>query len=373
MSTSKKHIGFYCSSRSWGGLEMNIGRFATWLRTRNYPITVFCIEDSELSKYCKKQEIPSVFIKKQGKHYDFGAVFAISKLLRKHKIEIFAVTDNRDLSLLAGIKWRLGNTVTTLFFQGMQFGMEKKDFLHTFRYKKIDGWLAPLNWLKEQVIANTNIRPQNVFLLPLGIELESFISDVKPKEELRKEFEIPKQAFVLGLVGRIDAQKGQQIILDALVSLPEDTHVLFVGDKTEGEAAEYEKNLLAFVEQNKLTSRVHFRPFTNNVGAYFKAMDVFIMASKKETFGLVTVEAMAAGLAVVGTNAGGTKEILGEGAYGVLFEPGNSKQLSERLQELIKDAKLTKSLGDKAKERAVAEYSHELMCDRLEEIMEKLA
>ena len=372
MTILKKHIGFYCSSKSWGGLEMNIGRFATWMLSRNYPTTVFCIENSKLSEYCKKQGIPVVFVKKQQKHYDFLAVFKISRLVKKNKIEVFAITDNRDLSLLAGIKWRLGNTITTLFFQGMQFGMEKKDFLHTFRYKKIDGWLAPLNWLKEQVIENTHIQKEQVFLLPLGIELAKFTTPIHTKNILRTKFDLPKEALILGLVGRIDEQKGQQIVLDALINLPENIHALFVGNKTAGEAAVYEKNLFHFIEKHQLAYRVHFRPFTDSVAPYFQATDIFIMASRKETFGLVTVEAMAAGLAVVGTNAGGTKEILGEGDYGLLFEPGDSNQLAEKLKELVTTTNLIQDLGDKAKARAVAEYSHELMCDRLEEIIKNL-
>lgn len=351
---------------------MNVWRFSKWLIERKYTVTVFCIEDGKLAFFCKKEGFSVIFIKKQRKYYDLLAVFKVSGLIKSLRINVMCTTNNYDLSLMAGVKWKLGNKISTVFFQGMQFGMVKRDFLHTYRYKKIDAWLAPLPWLQKQVLQNTRIPEQNVHLLPLGLELDKFMKSTKSKQELRAKLGLPGSGFIAGIIGRIDEQKGQLVLLQSLLKLPDKVHALFVGDKTAGEADEYENKLLQFIETNQLADRIHFKPHSDYVEDYFRAMDVFVMASKKETFGLVTIEAMACGTAVVGTNTGGTFEILGKGQFGLLFEPDNSEQLAEKIGHLNSNPEELVRLGAIAQEQAANEYSHTLMMDRLEQILKQL-
>jgi len=83
---------------------------------------------------------------------------------------------------------------------------------------------------------------------------------------------------------------------------------------------------------------VHLRPFMEDVSIFFSAIDWMVMATKAETFGMVSIESMACGTPVVGSNAGGTPELLENGKLGVLFETLNANDLSEKITEIVTGA-----------------------------------
>ena len=97
-----------------------------------------------------------------------------------------------------------------------------------------------------------------------------------------------------------------------------------------------------------------------------------MMASKGETFGMVTIEAMMCGLPVIGTESSGTPEILGHGKHGLLFEPNSVKDASKKIRTLLEDPDLAKKLGVKAQKKALKKYALDKVIDGLIEAMEGL-
>ena len=96
-------------------------------------------------------------------------------------------------------------------------------------------------------------------------------------------------------------------------------------------------------------------------------MDVFIMQSQGETFGMVTIEAMAAGLPVVGTNSSGTPEILGFGNHGLLYNPGDQETFKSNIKELLaKERRL--DLGLKGQKFATEHFSRKTVVDKLRKL-----
>ena len=89
------------------------------------------------------------------------------------------------------------------------------------------------------------------------------------------------------------------------------------------------------------------------------------MASKAETFGMVTIESMAAGTPVIGSNAGGTPELLDDGKRGILFETMNAESLSEAIKHFV-----DKYDYDATKLKAyVKKYGHHHVCEEVEKLM----
>ena len=82
------------------------------------------------------------------------------------------------------------------------------------------------------------------------------------------------------------------------------------------------------------------------------AFDVVVLATEMETFGLVLIEAMRSGVAVVGSNAGGVPEIIEDGVSGLLFEPGNAADLAAKLRRYCMDRDLRRRLAAAGKARA---------------------
>jgi glycosyltransferase involved in cell wall biosynthesis len=93
------------------------------------------------------------------------------------------------------------------------------------------------------------------------------------------------------------------------------------------------------------------------------------MSSKKETFGMVTVEGMASGLPIIGSNSGGTPEILEQGKYGKLFEPSNSQSLASVIKTQLNQMTPAKSFSDQLK-IAVEKYNYQTVVKEVATILQ---
>jgi glycosyltransferase involved in cell wall biosynthesis len=136
-------------------------------------------------------------------------------------------------------------------------------------------------------------------------------------------------------IGRISASKGQQMLLDALIAMPEEARTLIrlriVGDAF-GEDSILVEALHAMVRDSGLSTQVTFHPFVPDTAAHFAWADAIVIPSlQPESFGLVAIEAMSAGRPVMAAAHGGLLEIVDHDVTGWLFPPGDVKQLSRLL------------------------------------------
>jgi glycosyltransferase involved in cell wall biosynthesis len=96
-----------------------------------------------------------------------------------------------------------------------------------------------------------------------------------------------------------------------------------------------------------------------NVHEYLQAADIFVFPTEREAFGISLIEAMACGLAVISTSAGGTKGLLKHGQDGLVVEAGSSQQLYDALDSLITDRPLSVRLGQNAWQTAQQRFAAE--------------
>lgn len=99
----------------------------------------------------------------------------------------------------------------------------------------------------------------------------------------------------------------------------------------------YEKELKDLVKKYGLDSTVVFLGEVSDMVSLRSTMDIELMCAIKETFGRVTVEAMRSGLPVIGSNTGGTLEIIQDGVTGLLYKQGNAEDLAEKIIRIYKD------------------------------------
>lgn len=155
----------------------------------------------------------------------------------------------------------------------------------------------------------------------------------------------------LVMIGSINAGKGQDLLLDAfaLVRRPAELHFYGnVGLSARG----YAEQLAKRAAEPGLAGRVFFHPPTDDVGGVLAESDVLVHTSRRESFGLVLAEAMAAGLPVIAHDLGGMREVVADGLCGFLVPPGDAKRLSERIDELLADPVLRQRLGRAGRELA---------------------
>ncbi len=196
-----------------------------------------------------------------------------------------------------------------------------------------------------------------------GIDVQPYIqSEFKDCTEL-----------TVACVGRIEENKGQMQIVEALHYLPQEvlehTKVYMAGEAY----PEYKKKLLRLLRKYNLHGRITLCGYCSDVPALLRQCNVGITCSKGEAFGRVTVEYMAAGLAVVASDTGANCEILENGKYGLLYHYGNGKELAGKLSYLYYHKEEMKQLLLQSRKRAFmftkernAEQIYKAYCEILE-------
>lgn len=180
-------------------------------------------------------------------------------------------------------------------------------------------------------------RPRRrAFVVSPGIDL----APVGAAAGLGERPAIPPGRLVVGIVGRLQPWKGQDRFLAALAELRRrgrDVHGLVVGGDAYGRSPEYVAELRRLVARLDLDGRVTMTGQVDDARPYLELMDVAVNASVGEPFGIVLLEAMAAGRAVVAVAAGGPLEIVEPGVTGVLAAGGAPDELAAAIDGLLAD------------------------------------
>lgn len=342
---------------------MNHVRNAAWMQERGHKVAILCVTHTPIEAYAVKHSLKVIHIAPHKKYYDFKKGNILANLLQVNHFTHLLIRTTLDMSITAIVKRKLGAKIHTSYFMEMQLGVKKKHVLHTMRFKYIDLWSCPLNWLKKQVETMTHYSNELV-VIPSGLDLSPFNTIISQKEA-REQLNLPQDVLIFGLIGRFDPQKGQLLLLEALKKCTNnDFHVVLLGEPTKDEGEAYFNLMRSIIDQVK--DRVHIRPFMNDVTIFFSAVDWFVMATKAETFGMVTIESLAAGTPVLGSNAGGTPEILDDEKSGKLFESMNASSLAHSMDEICRQNKH----DDPAIIQKMAEvYDHNTVCEKVEKAL----
>lgn len=185
------------------------------------------------------------------------------------------------------------------------------------------------------------IDPQKAVVIQNGVDLERFYPRAA-REKLKKELGIGRDGPVVGTVGRMVTEKGQIYLIDALKYLKGEWKTLkclFVG---EGPMLPRLKKM-AF--DSGMEDICVFAGIRKDIEQIYPILDVFVLPSLREPFGLVLLEAMASGVPVIATASGGPLEFIRPDANGALVPAADSKALAWKISHLL-------SNKDKAKEIA---------------------
>jgi glycosyltransferase involved in cell wall biosynthesis len=322
-------LGFLCGSLGWGGLEMNQLKNARWFQEKGYSVFVLSKEGAPITEEAKKLGLSIILIPPHRRYKYFFAGLAFKRIIEEHQLSHIIVRDSKDLNICSIAKTFSSQKFHLSYFMEMQIGVSKRNFLHTARYKKIDVWVCPLHYLKEQVLRFTRYPENKIHVIPSALEFQETKLN---KSEIRAQYGIPNELFLAGVVGRIDPHKGQLKVLHAIHQLNHPKIALcLVGSPTIGETDAYFEEIKTYIKNYQLEQNVFLIPHQDKVVEIYKAFDVSIMSSKSETFGMVTLESLANGIPVIGTNTGGTSELLQNGKYGLLYDAEDLNCLKEHL------------------------------------------
>lgn len=213
-----------------------------------------------------------------------------------------------------------------------------------------------------------NFPRTEVICIRNGIVLNAWERDSE-RIETRKAFGVPKDAFLIGSVGRLTPVKGLPHLIRAVQILTEQrlpVKCWFIGDGL------MKEELSRLAEEVGVAKHVAMLGHRHDLHQLMRALDVFVLPSLHEGIPMALLEAMATGLPVIATRVGGIPEVIEDRVSGILIEPGDSGGLAVMCGRLMNDAELAERLGQAAKARVKERFSSGTMAAEVANVYRRL-
>ena len=213
--------------------------------------------------------------------------------------------------------------------------------------------------------------PEKKFLVIFrGINTDYFDPSTtleKNEDNLFKSWELKVGKKIILFPGRLTSWKGQEMFLDSLnkvnIQLGHDAFIAVILGSDQGREL-YKKKLTRLVEQYRLTDQVKFIEHCKNMPVAYKISNFVVSASiEPESFGRISVEAQSMQKPIIASNIGGSKETIIDNKTGILFESGNSEEMSKKIIELLNlDESTLNQMGIEGRKNVINKFNVEKMC-----------
>ncbi len=358
----------FCLSENLGGLELYVHKCSIWLQRSEHDLVAATRSGSRLAVLAQEQHLEQFHLPKAGKIFPLRTARLLSAKIDALQIDIVHLHHKDDLPLLAWTKKICPRSFKLVHTRHMQIPSSKKDLYHRFIYNSIDLLLTVTDALRKEAEAHLPLADSKIKRLYLGV------SEAVRKSSASCDSLIPRgeEAWLnIGVFSRIEALKGQHLIVEAARKLQEQAlpvrFYLFGDVMNEDYFSQLEARI---IEEPIATDRVRFMGFHAHPMKIMPCFDVILLPSKAETFGLVLVEAMRSGVAVMGTNAGGVPEIVDDNSTGLLFDWDDVDMLVEKLTFLYKNPEKRQQLAEQGKAKADSVFDEKKHFMALEKLME---
>ena len=207
-----------------------------------------------------------------------------------------------------------------------------------------DAMIAVSESVRRHVADNIGVDEQRIDVIPNGVDASAFTG--VDRNDARRALLLDATRPVVGLIGRITEQKGQDDFVEAALAIaverPEPMFVM-VGF---AEDAELQQRLRQKIAVFGLSDRIRFLGNRDDMASVYAALDLVVAPSRWEGFGMMLIEAMAAGRPIVATRVGAIPEIVRDGRTGVLVEPRDAQALARAITGMLDDPQRRIAMGE---------------------------
>lgn len=334
------------TEKYWRGGQQQAFYLHKGLIKRDIKSLLICNLNSELKNKCENSNLPFAEISMFGEA-DLIAAYKISKICRKNKFNILHAHSAHSLSIAIMVKYFCPN-VKLIGVRRVDFSVNK-NYLSKLKYnsKKIDKIICISEFIKT-VLLKDGINSDKLVTVRSGVDINKF-NKIKPSKDFREKLDVKSDEILLGSIAAFAGHKDIPNLLRAFKIVSEkldNVKLCLVGD---GKLKDEIKQL---IDELYLVKKVILPGYQQNVGEYLKSFDIFVLSSKKEGLGTSIIDALAVGLPVVATRAGGIPELIENNTNGVLVDIKNSNLLAGAIIELASDKNKMTELGNNAKQSA---------------------
>lgn len=229
--------------------------------------------------------------------------------------------------------------------------------------------VATLSQSRQQQLLADGLDPARTTVLPSGTD-----THLRPSSSELKSY--PHSSIRVGVIGRtLPGENFESFLQMARIEAdkyPEVEFVIVGKPGTFRNEIEYWQQMIKRIHALDLSEHVKFEPQGEEVSALLSSFDLVVSSSPLETSSHLLLEAMALSKPVVATAVGGVPEVVIDGEVGFLVPPNDAKALATRISQLIEDASLRKTMGQKARERVLRHYDIRAITKEWEKLYDEL-
>jgi len=339
------------------------------LRDLGHEVSLLCRDNSKLLEEVSQIGIKAFSILENNTGI-LNSILKLRNLLKKNHFDIIHTHLSHDLwTIVPAMK--LSRSKAKLYLtKHMGSGVAKKDVFHKYLYNKVDRIFAVSNYVKDSILETCPVEQSRVTVLHDAIPVDTFNRNKYDKTSIRKEFELPQNCIIAGMVGRITPGKGHEDLLNAIKKIKEETdkqiYFVIAGGASYGEE-KYEAEIHSLAAELKISDRVIFIGFQKAVSKIMSVMDILVFPSHLESFGITLLEAMAMEVPIIASNNAGIPDIIIDGETGILAPPKDLSALSRAILKLAEDPGLCKKLGTAGRKRVEESFNLDVNILQLEE------
>ena len=354
------------SSKAYGGLENQTLHLARALAERGHAVVLGCKPGGLVCQNAGKSgvRVEDIAFANAG---DLFAARKMIKTVRRHNPEVVVATMGKEYWPVAVAAKLSGRKLKIVFVRHMADPLKRS----TVRLVRalVDNIIAVSGFVKEGLL-EAGVPGAKISVVHNGIETGEFAPEAGARQAARAMFNFSGEDLVIGTAGALNAGKGLFVLLDAVSRIKDKNKKIKVKILMAGEG-EGRRELERKASELGIDAVMPGRRL--DMPRVYQAMDIFVFPSIcRETFGMVIIEAMAAGLPVAASSVGGVPEIIEDAENGILVPPGDPDALARAISLLAGDGNFSKRIAENGKKSAEARFSARAMAEGFEKVLERI-
>ncbi len=359
-------ILFANTIQMFGGGEVWMLRALTELQRRGHTVALLCRPGTQVAQRAAAAGILVHTLPVRG---DFGpiTICRAARLLRREKYQIVLTNMDKELRFM-GVAARFVRDCHVIARRGIDYPLKNR-WRYRFAYNVLaSAVIANSHATKNALLRNAPwLDAQRIHVIHNGINPAPFMTP--STGNFRRWLGLEKNAVLIGFVGQLDERKGLEWLLPAFAEVHRqcpDVHLALVG---EGGLRPWIEN---FCRDHHLGDRVHLTGFIADVEEVMRDIDLLVLPSLWEGFGIVLIEAMAAGKPCVTTRVSSMPEIVVDGETGFVVPVQDAQALSNALTTLVQDRNRAEIMGQAGRARVERHFTLARMVDELERLFRQI-
>lgn len=284
---------------------------------------------------------------------DAGMAFRLAKLIRTTAPDLVHLHSRRGADLWGGVAARMAGVPCVL---SRRVDNPEPRWLVALKYRLFDHVITISEGIRAVLLAE-GLAPHKVSCVRSAVDAAPYLAPVNAGT-FRREFGLPENALVIGMVAQLIPRKGHRYLLEAVRTLRQDypeLHVVLFG---QGPMREELENAVA---AEGLSGIVRFAGFRNDLPQWLGGLDILAHPADMEGLGVSLLQASAAAVPIVASRAGGMPEAVLDGVTGIIIPPGDMQALGAALCRLLSDPSLRTRMGEAGRARILKEFSIDAM------------